>query len=101
MCDRCEEQKKCNCNLNKPCNCNLNKPCNCNLNKPCNCKLTNNKKWIYTLYTTIIFILVANPYTYKLTNYLIGKTSNIKGCPTTFGFVLHVIVFTLLLRAIM
>jgi len=95
MCDKCGEQTKCNCKL-------TNKNCNCKLtNKKCNCNLTNNKKWIYTLYTTIIFILVANPYTYKLTNYLIGKTSNNKGCPTTFGFVLHVIVFTILLRAIM
>ncbi len=64
-------------------------------------KLSNEKKWLYTLYTTVIFILVANPYTYLLVNSLVGGVSNAKGCPTTFGFILHVIVFTLILRAIM
>ena len=47
----------------------------CGENKPCYCKLTNDKKWLYTLYTTIIFILVANPYAYKLVNSIVGNVS--------------------------
>lgn len=73
----------------------------CGENKKCNCKLTNDKKWLYTLYTTLIFILVANPYSYKLVNSIVGNVSNKKGCPTMVGFILHAIVFTLILRAIM
>ena len=33
-------------------------------------ELTSVKKWKYTLITTIIFLLVANPYTYTLVNSL-------------------------------
>jgi hypothetical protein len=65
------------------------------------CKLTNYEKWFYTLYTTIIFILVSNPFTYKLVNSLIGNISDKKGCPTTFGFIVHSVVFTLILRGLM
>ena len=74
---------------------------NCGKTEKCNCNLTNDKKWLYTLYTTLIFIVVANPYSYKFVNSIVGNVSNKKGCPTIFGFILHTIVFTLLLRAIM
>jgi len=66
--------------------------------------LENAQKWKYTLITTVIFILIANPYTYMLVDKLLGsfiKIANIKGCPTTVGFVVHTIVFTLILRYIM
>jgi len=69
--------------------------------KQCQCKLTNYEKWLYTLYTTIIFILVSNPFTYKLVNSILGNISDKKGCPTPFGFIVHTIVFTLILRLIM
>jgi len=69
--------------------------------KKCDCKLTNNEKWLYTLYTTIIFVLVSNPYTYKLVNSILGNICDKKGCPTTFGFIIHTIVFTIVLRLIM
>lgn len=67
----------------------------------CKIKLTNLEKWLYTLYTTIVFILVSNPYTYKLVNSILGNISDKKGCPTAFGFVVHTIVFMLILRLIM
>ena len=69
--------------------------------KQCQCKLTNYEKWLYTLYTTIIFILVSNPFTYKLVNSILGNICDKKGCPTPFGFIVHTIVFTLILRFIM
>lgn len=80
------------------CECEKNKMCNCEKNKT---KPTNSEKWLYTLYTTILFVLVSNPYTYKLVNSILGNISDKKGCPTAFGFVVHTIVFMLLLRLIM
>ena len=62
---------------------------------------SNQDKWRYTLYTTIIFLLVVNPQTYKLVNSLIGNTFKIAdsaGCPTINGILVHSLVFTLLLR---
>jgi hypothetical protein len=70
--------------------------------------LDNWKKWKYTLITTVIFLIIANPYTYILVNYLVklvlGKRVTIAGptgCPTTIGLLLHAVVFTLILRYIM
>ena len=67
-------------------------------------QLSSQDKWKYTLYTTIIFLLVANPYTYQFTQILLGKFIRIadkSGCPSLIGFLLHAVVFTLVLRAIM
>jgi hypothetical protein len=66
--------------------------------------LTNADKWKYTLYTTFIFLIVANPYTYKLVQQILGKIVKISdkdGCPSIIGFLIHALVFTLILRAIM
>lgn len=74
--------------------------CKCHSKKPVNAD-----KWRYTLYTTVLFLIVVNPYTYKLTNMLfsklIGTVASSSGCPTTTGIVLHAVVFTLLLRLLM
>jgi len=66
------------------------------------------RKWKYTLITTAIFLLIANPYTYILVNNIftglfgtMGKMSSAAGCPTLLGFILHAIVFTLILRVVM
>jgi len=67
-------------------------------------ELTSAKKWKYTLITTIIFLVIANPYTYILVNTLLGKLvkiTNPVGCPTIAGLLLHAVVFTLLLRWVM
>ena len=73
--------------------------------KTCSQKPKTHDKWRYTLYTTIIFLIVVNPYTYKLTNKLfsklLGTIASTTGCPTTTGIVLHAVVFTLILRYIM
>ena len=68
-------------------------------------ELTNMRKWKYTLITTVIFLLITNPYTYilvnKLTQNVFGKVCSPTGCPTTFGLLLHAVVFTLFLRGVM
>lgn len=62
---------------------------------------TNIKKWQITLFSTFIFIIIINPYTYNLTNSLlqntIGQLSN-NGCPTNLGIIIHTIVFALIVR---
>ena len=61
------------------------------------------EKWQITLFSAFIFILVVNPYTYKLTQKLfgdilkVGKVS-VNGCPTILGLILHTVVYILLVR---
>ena len=62
-------------------------------------------KWRYTIYTTIVLLILFNPMMYKTMNSLLGKfvgqiASN-DGCPTTLGFVIHAVVFTLIVRYMM
>lgn len=67
-------------------------------------KVSGNDKWRYTLYTTILFLIIVNPMTYKIVNMLLGslvKICDSKGCPTYAGIFVHAIVFTLLLRYMM
>jgi hypothetical protein len=62
-------------------------------------------KWKYTLYTTVIALVIFNPLTYKVTDGflsgLLGSLANSSGCPTWLGFGIHIVVFTLLLRGVM
>lgn len=66
---------------------------------------TNVDKWRYTLYTTVLFLIIVNPYTYKLVNSLlqsvVGKIADSAGCPTTVGILVHAVVFTVILRYMM
>jgi len=67
-------------------------------------EISNADKWKYTLYTTVILLVVFNPQMYKITDGflsgLLGSLAN-SGCPTWTGFAVHVVVFTLLLRGLM
>ena len=62
-------------------------------------------KWRFTLYTTILLLVLFNPWTYKIMNTLLSSLVGIiatkDGCPTLLGFFIHVIVFTLILRFLM
>ena len=62
-------------------------------------------KWRYTLYTTVVLLILFNPWMYKIMNKLlsrfVGAISNKDGCPTMLGFGIHTLVFTLILRALM
>lgn len=67
--------------------------------------LHSSDKWRFTLYTVLVAIFVFNPWTYKLVNSLLsgflGSIANNVGCPTTVGFVVHMVVFTLIIRYLM
>lgn len=62
-------------------------------------------KWQITIFSAFIFILVANPYTYKLTQQILGgiicQIADASGCPTTCGLALHTLVYVLLIRGSM
>jgi hypothetical protein len=70
-----------------------------------NTSLASYNKWKYTLYTTIIVLLIFNPFTFKFMNSLLsnilGKIASNDGCPTLLGLVIHAVVFTLIIRFMM
>ena len=53
------------------------------------------QKWKYTLYTSIIFIVVINPFTYKMLNTIVSPRFKI------YGFILQYVIFTLIVRGVM
>jgi len=58
----------------------------------------------YAFYSTLIFFLVANPETYKMTQQILGNIFTIagdSGCPTPLGFFFHSFVFFIVLWGIM
>ena len=73
--------------------------------KPTITEPSNSDKWRFTLYTTILLLILFNPWMYKFVNSLlysiIGTIANKEGCPTILGFIVHTIVFTIILRLLM
>jgi hypothetical protein len=67
--------------------------------------LRSSDKWRFTFYTVLVAVLIFNPWTYKLVNSLVsgflGSIANAAGCPTLFGFGVHIVVFTLIIRYLM
>lgn len=58
----------------------------------------------YAFYSTLVFFLVANPETFKLTQRLLGRFLTFAsegGCPTAYGFFAHSFVFFLVLWGMM
>jgi len=57
----------------------------------------------YAFYSMLIFFLIANPETYKMTELFFGRFFTIAndGCPTYGGFFLHTILFFFVLWGIM
>jgi hypothetical protein len=62
--------------------------------------VSNLEKWNISIFSAFLFVLVVNPYTYQLTQFIFGKLQTVSknGCPTVFGLFLHTIVYTLLVR---
>lgn len=58
----------------------------------------------YSFYSMLVFFLIANPETFKLTQRLFGSVFSIAsegGCPTAYGFFFHTFLFFLVLWGIM
>jgi hypothetical protein len=66
---------------------------------------TSSDKWRFTFYTIIILVILFNPWAYKFTDSLLydltGHISNKEGYPTILGFIIHIIIFTLIIRYLM
>ena len=66
--------------------------------------VTSQDKWRYTLYTAILLFLLFRPETFQLVQSLLGKSVDVasaSGCPTSTGFAIHLVVFTLIIRMMM
>ena len=58
----------------------------------------------YAFYSTLIYFIIANPETFKMTQSVFGfivRISDAGGCPTSTGFFIHTILFFLVLWAAM
>jgi len=63
---------------------------------------TNLSMWRISLYSALLFVVIASPFMYGLVNSvtsLIGlEIASKSGCPNTVGLVLHSLVFLLIVR---
>ena len=58
----------------------------------------------YAFYSTLVFFLIANPETFKLTQRLLGSIITMasdSGCPSSYGFFVHTGLFFLVLWGLM
>ena len=57
----------------------------------------------YSFYSALVFFLIANPETFKMTQMLFGSFLTLAngGCPTPAGLFFHTIVFFLVLLGLM
>jgi len=59
----------------------------------------------YSFYSTLVFFLVANPETYKVIQWILGRwvsdIASAGGCPTPFGFFLHTFFFFFVMLGLM
>jgi hypothetical protein len=66
---------------------------------------SSNIKWQISFFSAFLFLLVVNPYTYQLTQKLlggvVGKIADSNGCATSLGLFIHTIVYILLVRGSM
>lgn len=65
-------------------------------------------KWRYTLYTTLVLLILFNPWTFQVMNKVVSSlfrglvvVATKDGCPTFLGLVLHAVVFGLIVRYMM
>ena len=66
--------------------------------------LTNLKKVLLSLILSLLFLLIASPFMYKLTGKVTSSfnfTTSTNGCPNISGLILHSIVFFLLVTIIL
>jgi hypothetical protein len=58
----------------------------------------------YAFYSTLVFFLIANPETYKLMQRALGgffTVASDTGCPSTYGFFFHTLLFFFVLWGLM
>ena len=59
----------------------------------------------YSFYSALVFFLIANPETYKISQKLfgglLGEVASAGGCPTALGLFLHTILFFFVILGLM
>ena len=63
--------------------------------------LNETDKWIISLFSALLFILIASPFMFKVTGSIfsaMGLTIQHDGCPNLIGIIIHSIVFAILIR---
>jgi hypothetical protein len=60
----------------------------------------------YSFYSTLVYFLIANPETYKITSWLFNAIFGIPlatstGCPAPAGLLVHTIFFFIVMLALM
>ncbi len=64
--------------------------------------LSEGLKFKYSLYTTMLFFVLASPTSFIIGNRLFGSSvSSPSGCPTAVGFALHTFVFLVAVYGLM
>jgi hypothetical protein len=73
--------------------------------KDCGCGCNGQKqydKFLTSVISGLTFFIVANPETFRLVRRVLGPMiATPNGCPSTFGLVIHAIVFTLIVWGMM
>ena len=63
---------------------------------------TNQTKWLISLYSGILFLIIASPIAFKIVNYITSMVNlpvlDYEGKPNLFGYLLHTLVFILIVR---
>jgi hypothetical protein len=71
----------------------------------CGCgglKKSDRVKFKYSIYSALVFFLVSNPETYKLTSSILGNwVAGPSGCPSPSGLFIHTAVFIALIFFLM
>jgi hypothetical protein len=59
----------------------------------------------YSFYSALVFFLVANPETYRIVQWglgrFVGTLTSPGGCPTPLGTFIHTVIFFLIMLALM
>lgn len=62
-------------------------------------------KWFASFYATLLFLLIASPIMFSITQKTIGSLSGIRisnnGCPTMLGLIIHAVVFFVIIRLLL
>jgi hypothetical protein len=67
---------------------------------------TDADKWRYSLYSALLVFLLFRPETFMIVQKALGwkgdyMVANSAGCPTSTGFALHLVIFTVLIKMMM
>lgn len=62
---------------------------------------TSTKKALISVFSALIFFIVASPWMYGVTSSILGSTIAVNGCPSLTGLILHTVVFGIIVFATM